>query len=1071
MRFYNKLRLNSKHWFGLLAFLFLFETNGWAADKNPTVVAIDKSVTKSIETHTDFRFHQASDIETVEVKGKVVDSKGESIIGANVIVKGSSYGCVTNVDGEFQLKVPVKSVLVFSFIGYHKQEIAVNEKREFKVILKEDTQDLEEVVVIGYGEVRKQDLTGAVSQVKVEDLKDIPIMRVDQMLQGRIAGADIMSTSGEPGAGTSIRIRGTRSINATNEPLYVVDGVIDGISNLNELNPSDIESLEVLKDASSTAIYGSRGSNGVILITTKAGKSGKTRFSFRADGGFSQLPKFLDLMNATEFAQLQNDRYFFDYDYRPDIPLEGNTYPDPLSLGEGTNWTDEISRTAPYQNYTLSASGGNKDFKFFFSGNYVNEQGIIINSGLERMQGRLNLDKTFNDKVVTGLRVNYSYIDQDVNKADIGTHTAWYRSALFLAPTIDAYNEDGSFNDWNTQWYSGRRFDSPLAKSKMIDKTQLKKTFSAMYYLEYQPIKGLKLKSTISFYDYNRTDQTFEPSTLPTRDEGELGAYAYKRHYMDNNVLNENTIFFKKVFNSKHAFDALAGFTFQKKWTSNTSASGSGYMVDDINVNDLGALISKETISLSSSRSEQTLASVLGRLNYSYDGRYYITLTARADGASNFADGHKWAIFPSGAVKWNIARENFFKEHLSFIDDCSIRLSAGVSGNQGISPFRSLSMLNSSSNGYIFGGSIPVDYYPTRIADPSLTWEKTTSYDAGFDLSFLDRRFTLNLDYYQSYTKDLLLEVQLPSHTGYDRRLTNIGETSNKGIEVTLRTKNIDTPNFQWNTTFTIAHNKQMVENIGGLDRVVAYTTGYGNDYAMYAYEKGKPLNALWGMKYAGVWKSEDEIITERAKASGDRQWVSTNNSYYQPGRQRYVDQNKDGVLNNDDLVYLGNADPKFYGGFQNNFSIYGFDINLFFNYSIGGKIYNPVELFMGTGSYLSNQFKYMVNAWHPVRNPESDLPRANSKDDIPCDRFVHDASFLRLKDASISYTFKLENYTNLFRSLTLTATGSNLMLLKKYNGYDPEVSTQSEGSTIRRMDNGAYPNSRRFVFSAQLNF
>lgn len=1066
MRFNNQFRLNPQKWFSLFACLFLFGTNGWAEER----IATSFVNTNSDKTHLQHNQTASNDVKTVQITGHVVDEKGEAIIGANVVVKGTTYGCVTDLDGKFKLEVPAKSVLQISFIGFHQQEIAVGDKTTMRIVLVEDMQNLEEVVIVGYGEVRKQDLTGAVSQVKVEDLKNVPIMRVDQMLQGRIAGADIMSTSGEPGAGTSIRIRGTRSINATNEPLFVVDGVIDGISNLNELNPSDIESIEVLKDASSTAIYGSRGSNGVILISTKSGKEGKTNFTFRADGGFSQLPKFLNLMNATEFAQLQNDRYFFGSSSRPDIPLESNPYPDPLSLGEGTNWTDVITRTAPYQNYTLSANGGSKDFKYFFSGNYVNEQGIIINSGLERIQGRLNLDKTFNKMVKAGVRVNYSYVDHNINKADVGTHTAWYRSALFLAPTIDAYKEDGSFNDWNTQWYSGRRFDSPLAKSKLTDKTQLKKSLSSMLYLEVEPIKNLKIKSTLSFYDYNRTDETFEPSTLPTRDEGELGAYAYKRHYTDNNVLNENTIFFKKVFNSKHAFDALAGLTFQKKWNSNTSASGSGYMVDNIHVNDLGALISKETISLGSSRTEQTLMSALGRVNYSYDGRYYITFTARADGASNFASGHKWAFFPSGAFKWNMAREKFFKK-LSFFDDCSIRVSAGTTGNQGISPYRSLSMLNSTSNGYIFDAAIPVDYYPTRIADRTLTWERTTSYDAGIDLSFLNRRFTVNVDYYQSYTKDLLLNVQLPSHTGYTSRLTNIGETSNKGIEVTLRTKNIDNPNFKWNTTLTVAHNKQMVEDIGGLDRVVAFTTGYGNNYAMYAYEKGKPLNALWGMQYAGVWKSKDEVDAERNKQAGERKWVSPNNAYYEPGRQRYVDQNKDGILNNDDLVYLGNADPKVYGGFQNNFQIYGFDINLFFNYSIGGKIYNPVELFMGTGSYLSNQFEYMVNAWHPVRNPESNIPRADSKDDIPCDRFVHDASFLRLKDASISYSFQLNKYSKLFRSLTLTASGSNLVLFKKYNGYDPEVSTQSEGSTIRRMDNGAYPNSRRFVFSAQLNF
>ncbi|TZF82238.1 TonB-dependent receptor [Pedobacter sp. BS3] len=1005
-----------------------------------------------------------------DIRGKVTDSKGEPLPGASVRLKGTSVATQTNSNGEFILKTAVdKPILVITYTGFISREVAVTPGQTMlNITLTEDLKNLQEVVVIGYGTVKKSDLTGAVSVVKTEDIENIPVPRVDQMLQGRIAGAEIVSTTGEPGAGTSIRIRGTRSITATNEPLFVVDGVMDAINDLNDLNPSDIESIQVLKDASSTAIYGSRGSNGVIVITTKSGRSdGKTNFSFRTDVGASQLPRYLDLMNATEFAELQNDRYYFASTANQIKPLEQYPYPDPASLGEGTNWTKEITHTAPYQNYTLSASGGNKSTKYYFSGNFNNNQGIVINSGMQRYQVRLNLDQTFSKYVKAGLRLNYSYINQALNKADIGTQTLWYRSTIFLAPTIAAYKPDGSFNDWNTQWYSGTLFDSPLANSKLQRKDQIRKSLSPMLFVEVNPIKELTIRSSVSLFDYNRFDDNFYPGTLPTRASKNTGAYAYKSGYRANNILNENTVSYKKTWDKVHHFDALYGFTYQSSWNANLYASGDGYFVDDINTNDLAAIPSKETLNAGSGYSDQRKISNLARINYNYASKYYLTLTGRVDAASNFAADHKWAFFPSAAVKWNLKKENFLK-NVKAIDELAIRLSGGVSGNDAISNYQSLSQLASSSSGYLFDGAIPVSYYPSRIANEGLTWEKTASYNAGLDLSILNNRFDFTLDVYQSKTSDLLLTVQLPTQTGYNSRIANIGKTSNKGVELTINSNNIRKPKFSWSTSLTLAHNDQMVNDIGGLDRIPTYINPYGAQYMMYGYVQGRPLNALWGMQYAGVWKTQAEIDQNAI----DKKYASASTAYYTPGRQRYIDQNHDGVLNNDDLVYLGNADPYLYGGLQNTFKIKRFYVSFYFNYSLGGKIYNPTELFMGTGTYLSNQYRYMVNAWHPVRNPNSDYPRADSKDDIPNDRFVHSATFLRLKNASVSYSFDLAKATkNKLNSLTLTASGNNLYLWKYYNGYDPEVSTEASGSTIRRMDNGAYPNSRTVTFSAELKF
>ncbi|SEF85478.1 TonB-linked outer membrane protein, SusC/RagA family [Sphingobacterium lactis] len=1000
------------------------------------------------------------------LSGRVIDDQGKPLENVTVSIENGRLSTMTNTSGEFSIVSTKDDVLQVSFIGYGKKVVHAKLGQAVTIQLQPLENLVDEVVVIGYGEVKKKDLTGSVSIVNVEDLQNIPVPRVDQMLQGRIAGAEIVSSSGEPGAGTSIRIRGTRSISATNEPLYVVDGVMDAITSLNDLNPDDVASIQVLKDASSTAIYGSRGSNGVILITTKKGTAGKNDVALRADFGFSEIPRFLDLMNAQEFAELQNDRYYLANVANQTKPIENYPYPNPEALGEGTNWTEAITRRAPYQNYTVTAAGGSDKTRYYFSGNFNDNQGIIKASGLKRYQARLNLDHTFSDKFKGGFRFNYSYLDHELNKADIGTQTLWYRSTIFLAPTIPVYKEDGSLNDWNSQWYTGTLFDSPMANVMMKRMDQVKKTTSPMMYLEYEPIKGLKFKSQLSFYDYNRFDDNFYPSTLPTRMNNKSGAYAYKRAYTANNYLNENTVAWLGK-TKKHSYDALYGFTIQKNWYTNLSASGDGYFIDEISTNDLSAVPSKEMLNVASNFENRTRVSHLGRLNYNYNSTYYLTLTGRADAGSNFAANRKWAFFPSAAFKWNMKNETWMKD-ANWINELGLRLSAGTSGNDAISTYQSLDQVASTMSGYIFDGAIPVAYFPNRIKNEDLTWEKTVSYNAGIDFAILNRKLTFTMEAYMSKTSDLLLTVQLPHHGGFPTRLMNLGKTENKGLELTVESQNINRKNFSWNSTFTIAHNSQKVVDIGTFDRVPTYVNPYGSQYMMYGYIPGKPLNALWGMEYAGVWKNLQEVEDNKVT----KQYASASTAYYTPGRQRYIDQNNDGILDNNDLVYLGNADPIVYGGLQNSFRYKKLYVNVFFNYNLGGKIYNPTELFMGTGTYLSNQYRYMVNAWHPVRNPDSDYPRADSKDDIPNDRFIYDATFLRLKNVTVSYVFDVKKLTkNKLSSVTASLSGNNLYLWKKYNGYDPEVSTESGGSTIRRMDNGAYPNSRTVTASLNIKF
>ena len=959
------------------------------------------------------------------VHGIIFDSEGNPLVGATVVVAGGVQGTTTDTKGKFTLKVKPSDSLTFSYLGYTSQTTKVGSRTKFNIRLEKDAStDIEEVVVIGYGQVAKKDLTGSVSTVKMNDIKDLPTLSVDNALQGRIAGADFMSTTGEPGATTTIRIRGTRSINASNEPLIVVDGVMDAIHDLNDINSDDIASISVLKDASSTAIYGSRGANGVILITTKRGlgTTGKPNITFKTDIGFSQLPRHLDIMNAAEFAQYRNDYASFGSDANhPDIgadtPLSGSVYPDPLSLGEGTDWIKEITRTAIYSNYALSLSGTNEKASYYSSFSYNDTQGIIDDSGQKRFTGRINLERQLFKWLKVGYTGSYTWRHNDQNKATIGG-TNWWSGAQYLSPLLKPTDT------YNPLYYNGQKINTPRAlidqNTHYLERHSSNHNFS----LKLEPIKNFTINSTFSYY-------------------------LYQRHKFEKNG---------------HALDVLGGFSAYRFVSHDFNLSGKGYMDDAIMWNNMNAVLDKETYSAGTAYSKKTKMSVYARLNYNWKSRYYLTVTGRYDGASNFAANNKWAFFPSAAVKWNLANENFLKD-CDWIDDLSIRVSAGLTGNDAISTYRSLAVLSSTTGGYLFDGSQPVAFYRSRLDSPDLTWEKTAAYNVAIDWSMFKGRLNITAEAYKSKTTYLLMSLAVAAQTGYTSRWTNIGSTSNKGIELSIESQNIVRPNFHWTTTLTMSHNDQMVDDIGSEDFISAYDSPGNNSYMMYGYVKGYPLNSLWGFKYGGTWKNADE----RKENEITKTYVSVSNT---DGGARYYDVNHDGVMSREDLIYQGNADPYLYGGLQNTFYIHGFKLGVYFAYSLGGKIYNYSEIYMA-GSQFANQYRYMLDAWHPVRNPNSDIPRAGAKSDaaLPSDFMIHDASYLRLKNVTLAYTFDLRKKCSWLRDLTLSVSGENLYLWKKYNGFDPDVSSEGTSSTLRRMDLGAYPKPRTIIFSIQLRY
>lgn len=1000
----------------------------------------------------------------ITVKGTVSDDNGETLPGAIVAIWDEATGAPKNglmadIDGNYSIECSGSDVLIFSFMGLKETRIPVNGKTVVNAVLQQDVNyTLDEAVAIGYGSVRREDLTGSVTNVKMGDVKDSPVTSIDQALQGRIAGADIMTTSGEPGATTSIRIRGARSITASNEPLIVVDGVMDAVSDLNDINPADIEDISVLKDASSTAIYGARGANGVILVTTKASAlsaSSKPNITFKAEAGLSQLPATLDLMNATEFALYRMDYSYWSGGANYNTSIADKNL-DPFSFGEGTDWIKEVTRVAPYQNYYVSMSGGSANTKYWVSTGYSDNQGIIKKSGEDKLSTSFSISHQLFKHVKVGYKMGYTYRHTDNPLTQIGG-TGWGTCALYLAPTI------GPRDKYNPYYQNqGSIINNPAAVLENKTDYYKRHFLNQTVWAEADIIKGLKWKIQYNFFKYDRSRYVYVSSALPAKVEG-AGGDATREEYKQFRHTFETTLTYKKDWKKVHNLDAVAGFTGVQYNSENFYLYGSGYMVDDMMWNDMGAVADKNTYSASSNGRSKVNLSVIARANYNYKQRYYLTLTGRADAASNFAANHKWGFFPSGAFKWNIHNESFLRSAKN-VDELSIRASVGQTGNDSIGYFVSQAALSSAS-GALTNGSRPTIYRPNRIDSPDLTWETSTMYNIGVTGKFFNNRLGVNLEAYTSYTKDLLLSVKVPYHTGFGSRYANLGKTSNKGIELSLDSRNIVRKKFTWSTTFTIAHNRQMVEDIGPEDFVSTFNSPGNNPYMMMGYVKGYPLNSLWGFTYAGVWHNEEEVSRNQRTHT-----YASQTAKQTLGTPKYVDVNHDGTLNQSDLCYLGNADPVIYGGLQNNFRIGDFKLNMYWTYSLGGKIFNYSMLYAAGGT-MTNQYSFMKNAWHPVRNPDSDIPRAGYYDTaVPSSFMVFDASYLRLQDLSLGYTFGFKKGFFL-KDLTLTLTGNNLLLFKHYNGFDPDVSSSGTSSTVRRMDVGAYPKARRVVFSIQVRY
>ncbi len=1013
----------------------------------------------------------------ITVSGTVRDETGEVMVGVIVVAKNAKGGTVattqTDMSGKYSIKCNSKDVLDFHFLGF--ESVTEKASKNLDVILMPDaSSQLDAAVAIGFGAVKKADLTGSVTNVKMAEIRNEPVLSIDQALQGRVAGLEITSSDGEPGSDAVIRIRGSRSLpvtkanndgvetgsakTSTNDPLIVVDGVADVVSSLNDINPSDIEAISVLKDASATAIYGARGANGVIIITTKGSSDSSdsaSNFSmtFNGSAGVSYLPRNLDLMNAEQYGIYRNE--YFQHigtsaNMNMNTPLSGLSVKTPFTNGEGTNWIEDVCRVAPYQNYNVSMNGFNGKQKFYASLSYSDEQGIIKKSGKQNYTGTINVSNKVFKWLTLGAYLRYQYRTQDNFLTRIGGGGV-YEAAQYLSPLItpkDSYNplDTSTPNITNAVVRLNENTDH-------TDRSMLNISLNASVRIS----APWKYKTKFSYYFFDRQRYEYYPSTLPTRTDA-MGGSAYRENYGEQSLYYEQTLEYSKEF-GRHHMDFMAGQTFKHQTTHRFTLDGDGYIVDAVKWNNMAAVTNKESYGANTDLTIKDKMAFFGRLNYNYARRYYFTFTGRADGASNFAANHKWGFFPSGAFKWAIAKEPWFKK-AEWLDDFSLKMSLGQSGNDPNRAYNSLARLESSSGGYPFGGHYSLEYHQARIESPNLTWETTTEGNIALEMELFNSRISLSLEAYKAITTDLLLTVKVPQHTGYDDKYENIGRTTSKGIEFSLSTRNIVKRSFSWTSSFTISHNTSMVNDLGPEAEVVLRQAPTQIAYTTVGYQVGYPINSFWGFQYAGVWHNQEEI--ERNKITHA---YANDQSSTKLGYPIYIDQNHDGTLDSRDIVFLGSPDPIVFGGLQNSFRFKRLSLGVFFTYSYGGKVLNYSEFYMA-GSRRTNQYAYMVNAWHPIANPNSNLPRAGIIDyTLPSSFLIHDSSYLRLKTLSLSYRFNIKS--RVIREMETSLSGENLALWTNYNGFDPDVSSGS----VKGYDNSWYPKSRRFVVSVKIKY
>lgn len=1019
---------------------------------------VDRKIVLSAETAS-----VSQQKNTKSITGKIIDANKEPVIGVNVIVKGqSSIGTITDIDGNFTLNVPENSTLQVSYIGYNTQEVPVEGKTTFNIVLKEDTKTLDEVVVVGYGTMKKSDITGSVASVKVDDLKEGVSTSVDQMLVGKSAGVNVVQSSGEPGGGFSVNIRGASSINGGVSPLYVIDGIpidnsrpvsqgsIVGFDSnrsprnpMSSINPADIESIEILKDASATAIYGSRGANGVILITTRGGKEEKTKVSYSGYVGIQNPSRKLDLLNAADYKRVLNE--IIDAGGE----LEASRVGDIANNGSGTDWQNEVTtRNAIVHEHQLSFSGGTKKTVYYTSFNYINQEGIVKNTSFERIGARVNLKTDVNKNLKIGLNATGTYMKDHfvANGFGVNEFAGVMNSAYNYDPTLPVRDADGNF-----ALSPLLSIDNPVALDEGMKSYSDTYRILASAFGEYHFTDDFFARLNLGTDFMNESRKSFVSSeTIAGRN---YKGVAGNQNSEKSNFIVEGTLNYNKTF-KKHNVGALFGMSYQRFVTSYLNNKASDFPNESLGADNLG-LGNQETFRIQNSVTGNRLASYIGRANYSYDDKYLATVTFRADGSSRFGKNNKFGYFPSAAVAWKISNEAFLK-NVEQITSLKLRLGWGRTGNQEIGDYPAMSTYSQAGSA-IWDGKQVVGTAPAKIPNPDLKWETTDQFNIGLDFGVFNNRINGGVDYFRKKTTDMLLQLPVPQSTGYNSILSNIGRIDNNGVEFFINTVNVDTKNFNWQSNITFSAMKNKVVDLGGIDEIII-GAGYTHVEQVAIRKPGLPLNSYYGWEVAGVWQEGDDF----SKMKTD----------YKPGDLKYVDQNKDGVINDADRVVLGDSFPDFQWSFGNTFSYKGIELYVFFEGVQGVKMLNGnlIDCYFPI-SFRRNKFSEpYLNRWTPD-NPTNEYPSFVSplKDGrkVVNSRTLSDASYVRLKTIRLSYT--LPKLIKEIQSLQLYVTAENLFTITDYVGLDPAINPNN--NTNFRMDFNAYPSAKTFIFGIKLDF
>lgn len=1049
--------------------------------------------------------------QSLQVIGKVTDNEGLEVIGGNVTLKGAAgVGTITDMNGGYAITVPdaSKAVLVFSYIGYQTQEIPVKGRKQIDVVMKADNQLLNEVVVVGYSVVQRKDLTGSVASVKSDELMKVPTTDATQALSGRLAGVQIVQTDGQPGSEASIRVRGGISITQSNEPLYVIDGfpTEDGMSSL---DPADIESIDVLKDASATAIYGARGANGVVLITTKSGqgKGGKGTVTFDAYIGFRRLANRLNTLSTEEYVLADYERTLGTSTSPEESMLAWqNRYGSFLEIHDnygdrpGIDWLDEtMGRLTLTQNYRVGMNGGSDAVKYNLSYSYNKDEGAMIYSGSERHNIALSVNGKVNDKISVTGRVNFDQRNiygagvagNGTNEGGSNTDARFNKMAQILQyrPTIGLHGSDEELlqgEDPLLEDSEGNVMQNPLINAAEEHDDREIRTLQVNGGLTYKIVKGLTFRNNTGMrYRAQRRELFYGDQSIMGKRNGIYGSI---RNTEDGSFQTSNVLTYEKRIKKVHKLTAQLGQEFVHRWERYVETGVSGLSSDEFGLDDMGMGV--PSVANSSVNDDDNLLSFFTRINYDYKDKYLFSGTFRADGSSKFGKNNKWGYFPAVSAAWRMGEEDFIKR-MGIFSDLKLRMGYGLAGNNRIGSYNSLALLTSINTA--MGNSLVPGYASERIPNKDLKWEANKTFNVGLDMGFLEQRIIISPEFYINKSSNLLLDAQLPMSSGYASMIVNAGATKNVGVDLTVNTRNIVGEKFNWNTTLTFSHNCSTVEALTG-ESVQLYEAQFGYNQSTHRLAVGEPIGQFYGYITEGVYQVSDfdydaatktYTLKEGVPYKGDRNSV-------QPGDWKFRNLDGNEVIDENDKTVIGHASPKFYGGLNNNFTYKNFDLSIFLTYSYGNEVLNATKLVTTkVGKQNSNALAVMnsgnrwmtINAEGRVVTDPEELAALNAgksiaswRDNEEGDKYVHswaveDASFLKLSNITLGYTFP-KQLVRKFRlsKLRIYATGNNLLTWTPYTGFDPEVSNMRSPLTPG-VDFGAYPRSRSFIFGANIAF